>query len=135
TGGAALIELAGIADARLVPDAVAAALDVRALPDQDVVDAVIEFLGPRSLLLVVDNCEHLLAATAGLADTLLRSAPRLTILATSREPVRLPGEVVFRVPSLRIPDPDRLLPPHRLLDYEAVSLFFERAAAAEPSFV
>ena len=78
-------------DARLVPDAVAAALDVRALSGQKLVDAVVEFLAPRSLLLVLDNCEHLLAATAGLADTLLRSAPQLTILATSREPLRVPG--------------------------------------------
>ena len=64
TGGAALVELAALADPRRVPDAVAAALDVRALPGQELVDAVVDFLAPRSLLLVVDNCEHLLAATA-----------------------------------------------------------------------
>ena len=105
--GAALVEFAALADAALVPDAVAAALDVRALSGQTLIDAMVEFLAPRSLLLVVDNCEHLLAATAGLVDTLLRSAPQLTILATSREPLRVPGEVVFRVPSLDIPDPEQ----------------------------
>jgi predicted ATPase len=134
-GGVALVELAALADAGIVPDAVAAALDVRALSGQRLVDAVVEFLAPRSLLLVVDNCEHLLAATAGLADALLRSAPALTILATSREPLRVPGEVVFRVPSLDIPNPEQTREPRQLLRYEAVRLFVERAAAAAPGFV
>jgi len=133
-GGAALIELAALADPGLVPDAIAAALDVRAMPGQRLIDAVVDFLMPRSLLLVLDNCEHLLAATAGLADTILRSAPELTILATSREPLRVPGEVVFRVPSLDIPDPERTLEPRELLRYEAVRLVVERACAAAPGF-
>ncbi|HEY6031955.1 MAG TPA: tetratricopeptide repeat protein, partial [Gaiellaceae bacterium] len=123
-----------LADARLVTEAVAAALDVRALPAQELLDAVVDFLAPRALLLVLDNCEHLLAATARLADTLLRAAPELTIVATSREPLRVAGEVVFRVPSLDIPDPEGSLPPARLLECEAVSLFVERAAAGAPGF-
>ena len=108
--GAALVELAALADARLIPEAIAAALDIRALPAQDVVEAVIDVLSTRTLLLVLDNCEHVLAATAALSDRLLRFAPQLTILATSREPLRVAGEVVFRVPSLDIPSPDRPLP-------------------------
>jgi predicted ATPase len=104
------------------------------MPGQTVIEAVVDFLAPRSALLVVDNCEHLLAATAGLADALLRAAPQLTILATSREPLRVPGEVVFRVPSLAIPDPEQTLEPRELLRYEAVRLFVERAAAAAPGF-
>jgi predicted ATPase len=94
--GAALVELAAVADRRLVADAVADALDVRPLTAQDIVDALVDFVARRALLLVLDNCEHLLAATARLADMLLRSAPQLTILATSREPPRVSGEVVFR---------------------------------------
>jgi predicted ATPase len=133
--GAALVELADLADATLVLEAVEAALDVRALSGQNPVDAVAEFLGPRSLLLVLDNCEHLLAATAALVDTLLRSAPRLTILATSREPLRVPGEVVFRVPSLDVPDPERAIEVNELIRYEAVRLFVNRAVAAAPEFV
>jgi predicted ATPase len=132
--GAALVELSAQADATLIPDAIAAALDVRALGTQDVVEALIDFLSPRTLLLVLDNCEHVLAATASVADTLLRSAPNLTILATSREPLRVPGEVVFRVPSLDIPDPEQGLTPAQLSEYEAISLFVERAAAAAPGF-
>jgi predicted ATPase len=133
--GAALVELACLDDEQLVPDAVAAALDVRALSEQEPLDAVAEFVAARSLLLVLDNCEHLLSAAAALADVLLRSAPRLTIVATSREPLRVPGEVVFRVPSLDMPDPDVGLSPGELLEYEAVRLFVERAVAAAPRFV
>jgi len=134
SGGAALVDLAAVSDARVVGDTVAAALDVRALTGQDLVDAVVDFLAPRALLLVLDNCEHLLAATASLADALLRSAPELTILATSREPLRVPGEVVFRVPSLDIPDPAQTTTPEELVAYEAVQLFVERAHAVAPDF-
>jgi predicted ATPase len=126
-GGAALVELGALSDPRLVQDAVAAALDVSR-------DALIDFLSGRSLLLVIDNCEHLLPATAALVETLLRAAPGLTIVATSREPLRLPGEVVFRVPSLEIPDPEQGLGPSELLGYEAVRLFVERARDAAPGF-
>jgi predicted ATPase len=132
--GAVLVELGNLDDARLVPDAVARALDVRPLVAQAPLDAVVDFLAPRTLLLVIDNCEHVLGASASLADALLRAAPRLTIVATSREPLRVAGEVVFRVPSLDIPDPGQSLEPERLLGYEAVSLFVERAAAAAPGF-
>jgi hypothetical protein len=133
--GAVLVELASVGDSRLVTEAVGAALDVRPLTSQDLLDAVAQFVAPRMLLLVLDNCEHLLSASAALADTLLRAAPQLTILATSREPLRVTGEVVFRVPSLGLPNPDQPPDPQRLREYEAVSLFVERAAAAAPGFV
>ena len=110
-GGTVLVELAALTDADLVPDAVAAALGIHALSGQPVVEAVIESLAPQVKLLVIDNCEHLLAASVRFADTLLRSAPTLTIVATSREPLRVPGEVVFRVPSLDIPDPEHAVGP------------------------
>jgi predicted ATPase len=132
--GAALVELAAVSDPRRVPGAAAAALDVHGLPGQPLVDALLEFLAPRPLLLVLDNCEHVLAASAALADALLRGATGLTILATSREPLRIAGEVVFRVPSLGIPDPERTLDPDALFGFEAVRLFVERAASAAPGF-
>jgi predicted ATPase len=132
--GAALVELDSVADARLIPDAIADALDVRSLSGESTGDAIVEFLEPRALLLVVDNCEHLLAATAERVDMLLRSAPNLTILATSREPLRVPGEIVFRVPSLDIPDPQQALEPRELIGFEAVELFVERARAVAPRF-
>ena len=133
-GGAILVELDSVGDGADVPDAVAEALDLRALPGGALVDAIAAELAPRELLLVLDNCEHVIGSSAALADTLLRSAPRLTILATSREPLRVPGEVVFRVPSLGIPDPEGNDLPEALLDYEAVRLFVDRAGAVASGF-
>jgi predicted ATPase len=134
SAGALLVELDALDDGALVPSAVAEALDLRALRGGAVVDALLAELEPCELLLVLDNCEHLIGAAAALVDSLLRGAPRLTVLATSREPLRIPGEIVFRVPSLGIPDPDREQAPEALLRYEAVRLFVERAQAASPRF-
>jgi predicted ATPase len=132
--GAVLVELAPVADGGLVVDAVGDALDVRALPGRDLATAISEFLSGRTVLLVLDNCEHVLLASASIVDELLRTAPGLTIVATSREPLRVPGEALFRVPSLAIPAPDQTLPPAELLGYESVRLFYERARAADPGF-
>jgi predicted ATPase len=132
--GALLVELATLTDPGTVPVAVAAVLDVRALAGQGLRDAIGEFLAGRSLLLVLDNCEHLIGASADLVDGILRGAPGVTVLATSREPLRIPGEVVFRVPSLAIPDPEQPLAPDAALRYEAIRLFVDRAEAAAPEF-
>jgi predicted ATPase len=131
------VELDSLADGALVPGAVAEALELRALRGDPpaILASLLTELEPLELLLVLDNCEHLIGATASLVDSLLRGAPRLTVLATSREPLRVPGEVVFRVPSLGIPDPDREEEPNALLRYEAVRLFVERAGAVAPGFV
>jgi predicted ATPase/predicted negative regulator of RcsB-dependent stress response len=133
--GVLLVELESLADGALVPGAVAEALDLRALRSGDVVDALLGELEALRILLVLDNCEHVIGGAAALVDALLRGAPRLTVLATSREPLRVPGEVLFRVPSLGIPDPEREEEPEALLRYEAVKLFVERAAAVMPAFV
>ena len=132
--GGLLVELDSLDDGALVPSAVAEALDLQALRGGAVIEALRAELEPLELLLVLDNCEHLIGAAAALVDSLLRGAPRLTVLATSREPLRVPGEVVFRVPSLGIPDPDREEEPEALLRYEAVRLFVERAGAVAPGF-
>ena len=132
--GAAFVELAGVARHEHVEDAVAAALDIRSLPGQPTLQALAEFAAERQLLLVLDNCEHVLASCTGVVDALLRAAPRLIVIATTREPLRLPGEVVFRVPSLEIPDPEQLPPLAELAGAEAVGLFVERAAAVTPGF-
>jgi predicted ATPase len=132
--GAVLVELAAVAEPGLVVDATAGALDVRALPGRDVVDAISDFLAPRSVLLVLDNCEHVLGPSATLVERLLRSAPQLTIVVTSREALRVPAELVFRVPSLAIPDPEAAAEPAELRRYEAVRLFVARATAAAPGF-
>jgi predicted ATPase len=132
--GATLVELAAVAQPQLVAAAAAAALDVQALSGQPLAAALVDVLAPRRLLLVLDNCEHVLGASAALVDALLRGAPQLTVVATSREPLRVAGEVVFRVPALGIPDPEHLPAAGDLLRFEAVRLFVERAAETSPGF-
>ncbi len=91
-------------------------------------------IGPRELLLVLDNCEHLIHWCAEVADSLLRGCPQLRILATSREPLGVPGEVTWRVPSLPFPADPSLVPPEDLVRFEAVQLFAERTRLARPRF-
>jgi len=87
----------------------------------------------RRLLLVLDNGEHVIEACAELIETLLRTCPDLQVLATSREPLRVPGEVVWRMRPLALP-PDRLADPERIKEVESVALFVERACARQPGF-
>src|SRR5439155_10294235 len=98
--GVWLVELAPLADPALVPQAVATALRVREQPGRSLTGSLVEALRSRTLLLLLDNCEHLIAAVAMLAETLLRTCPGLRILATSREPLAIGGEVIWRVPSM-----------------------------------
>ncbi len=132
--GAAFVDLARLADPRLVPQAVAVSLDVREQADLPLTATLQAFLRGRQLLLVLDNCEHLLLACAELAESLLGACPGVTILASSREGLNIPGETVWRVPSLAHPDPIRLPPLAELAGYDAVQLFVDRAAAALSSF-
>jgi predicted ATPase len=132
--GCAFVELASVGDARLVASTAATTLDVGALPGRSSLEGILDFLESRSLLLVLDNCEHVLVAAAELADAVLRGAPNVTVLTTSREPLRLAGEVVFRVPSMALPDPEHPLAPEELVRYEAVQLLRDRATEAMPDF-
>jgi predicted ATPase len=132
--GVWLVELNPLADAALVPHSVAAVLHVRHAAGQTAVGALTSRLRGRQLLLVLDNCEHLLEACAALIDALLRACPDLRVLATSREPLRVNGEIAWRVPSLAVPDPLHLPPLIELQRNPAVELFVERARAVEPRF-
>ena len=131
-----LVELASVAQASLVPRTVTEALGLRELDGRQPIQALAEWLHGQQVLLVLDNCEHLVTACAELAEHLLQTVPRLTILATSREPLGLPGETTYPVPALSLPDRrENSLLPKVLLASEAVRLFVERAAAARPDFV
>lgn len=130
----AFVELAPLADGLLVPQAVAAALGVQEQPQQSLLQTLATVLQTRALLLVLDNCEHVLPACADLAEALLRACPRLRLLATSREPLRIGGEVAWPVPALSLPDLQAPIATERLVASEAVRLFAERARAAQPSF-
>ena len=103
--GVWVAELAGLSEGDLVPQAVAAALRVKERPGQPLTVTLVEFLRAKQTLLVVDNCEHLLEATAGLVDILLDSCPRLRIFATSREALDVIGEARWIVPPLSVPKP------------------------------
>jgi predicted ATPase/DNA-binding SARP family transcriptional activator len=132
--GVWLVELASLADPDLVAQETAIVLGMQ-LGSQEDADAVLaSLIGERQLMVVLDNCEHLVGACARLAEQLLRACPELTVLATSREPLRIAGEVALRVPSLALPDPALAAPGEALMRFEAVRLYAERAADAAPGF-
>src|SRR5579859_7155029 len=130
--GVWLVELGPIADPALVPQAVASALSVREEPGRAPLSALVEFVRSRNLLVLLDSCEHVVQACAELANTLLRAAPDLHILVTSREVLGISGETTWRVPSLSLPP--KPPPPESMDQYEAVGLFVERARAANTNF-
>jgi predicted ATPase/DNA-binding CsgD family transcriptional regulator len=132
--GVWLVELAELPDPALLTQTVLTALGVRGQPSGDGLEALIDFLTSRHLLLVLDNCEHLLDEVAALSAALLRRCPDLQILATSREPLRVVGEAVLPVPPMAAPEPERSGGVAGLSRYDAVALFTERAAAAVPDF-
>ncbi len=129
-----VVELATLSDPELVPQAVASTLGVREKPGGTLTEGLIDFLRTKDLLLVLDNCEHLVDATAGLTNTLLSNCLRLKLLATSREALRVSGEVVWQVPSLSVPEPEKSTSVEDLKRFEAVRLFAERARLRRPSF-
>ena len=132
--GVWLSEFAPIADPALVPKTVASALSVPEQPGRDMTETLVDVLRPKTVLLVLDNCEHLLTACRDLVVALLRKCPRVRILATSREGLGIPGETLWRVPSLSMPDLRHLPPSEELVLYDAVRLFVDRAVAAAQGF-
>jgi len=132
--GVWMVEFAAISDAALVPQTVAAVLGIRESSGRPIMTLLTEYLRSKEILLILDNCEHLLSACAQLVDLLLQACPNLCILATSREALDIPGEVTLRVPSLSIPDIQRFEPAEALTQYESVRLFVERAELIQPGF-
>jgi predicted ATPase/DNA-binding SARP family transcriptional activator len=134
--GVWLVELAGLADPTLVPEATASALGLTLAPQRAARDELSAHLRSWDALLILDNCEHLGAACAVLAEHLLGACPDLRVLATSREPLRVAGEVTWRVPSLALPSDARAAAakPVELAACESVLLFCERASDAAPGF-
>ena len=131
--GVWVAELAELRDPALVAETVAGALGLQDTSTRWLVSTLADFLARRRLLLILDNCEHLLDACAVLADSLLHTCPDLKILATSREALGIGGETVLQVPPLPVPE-DPVPSPEALLRYDAVCLFVERARAAWPQF-
>jgi len=125
--GVWLVELAALADPALLPRAVAAALGLREEADRSVLDTLAAYLAARRVLLVLDNCEHLVAACAALTRALLQHCALLRLLATSREGLGVAGEQLYQVPSLSAPPLDPVPAPEELRRYGAVALFVARA--------
>lgn len=132
--GVWFVELANLNDPVLVPRAVATVLGVREAPGRTLTEALVQHLSRRKMLILLDNCEHLLGACAELVDAILRSCPDVRILASSREPLNITGEVILPLRTLSTPDLRRLPALGKLTQYDAVRLFVERAAAAVPTF-
>jgi non-specific serine/threonine protein kinase len=130
-----LVELSGLSDAeRGVVTAVAAALGVREVASRPLIESLVRALGTSPSLLVLDNCEHLHDACATLVETLLRACPAVRVLATSRRDLGAPGEIVWPVPPLSIPEDPSTQPLDGIQHSEAVLLFVERARALVPEF-
>jgi predicted ATPase/class 3 adenylate cyclase len=131
--GVWLVELAPIGNAADVPQAVAAVLGVKEEAGGGVIDALKRFVRDRRLLLVVDNCEHVVGGVAEVAKQLLQSGPALTILASSRDPLQIAGEFVYQLPTLAVPGADERRP-QQLEQHASVRLFLDRVIAAQPAF-
>ena len=137
--GVWFVEFATIDDAALVVETVASVLNVRQEPDRPLASTLANFLRVKNLLLIFDNCEHVVAACARLAEALLRSARNLVILASSREPLGIGGEIAWPLSPLSLPDHWREIATgpgavERVMQFEAVRLFVDRTVAARPSF-
>jgi non-specific serine/threonine protein kinase len=130
--GVWLVELGPLSDPALVPQTLISALGLREQPGEALLVTLARALATRKLLLVLDNCEHLIEACARVVEYLLDRCPKLRVLATSREPLRITGELTWRVPSLLVPD--ERTAPDKLLRAPAVQLFVERAQATLQHF-
>ncbi|HZH98023.1 MAG TPA: adenylate/guanylate cyclase domain-containing protein, partial [Fimbriimonadaceae bacterium] len=132
--GAWFVDLAPLTDPSLIHQAVASALGVKSKPGEGLLDLVIESARDSKMLLIVDNCEHLIREAAETVDTFLRGCPSARVLTTSRETLGIFGEASWRVPSLSSPPASAAMTVEALSQYEAVKLFIERAEAVHPSF-
>ena len=133
--GVWLVELAPMADSELVGATVASALGVREEPGRSLEDTVATAISGRRLLVVLDNCEHVLEASSNLTALLMRSCPNLGLIATSREPLGIDGEQLYRVPSLSLPEANEPPDPEVAIDFDAIRLFVDRAKAHVSRFV
>ena len=131
TDGVWWVDLAPLSDASLVPATLAGILGVGESPLESITDTAVAYLASRRALVVLDNCEHLIDASAALAARIVVGCPAATVLATSREPLGVPGEAMWRVPPLGLPSGDSV---ESIGECEAVRLFVDRARASRPSF-
>jgi predicted ATPase/class 3 adenylate cyclase len=133
--GVWFVELASVGDPDLVPQTISSCLGIPERPGQTILQLLLDYLNTRKILLVLDNCEHLIAACAELVDMLLIRAPSIKIIATSREALGVSGEMIWHVPSLSLPEGNQVPTLEQLSQSEAVQLFIERATLVRPQFL
>jgi non-specific serine/threonine protein kinase len=129
------LDLALLSDPSLVPSAIANLMGLHETGELGVEGLITKYFRSRTGMIIFDNCEHLIDACAQLVHLLLTSCPRLSILATSREALRVQGEITYRVPSMTVPKLDSVPDPEHLICFESIRLFSERAALASPDFI
>ena len=134
SNGVWFAELASVTDPVLVSQTLLTIFNLREDAYRAPLETLIDYLRSKTLLLILDNCEHLIEACAQISESLLHACPKLKILASSREALGIAGEVPYRVPSLGIPDSHHLPPFEKLLEVESIRLFIERAVTARPDF-
>ncbi|HTV72467.1 MAG TPA: diguanylate cyclase, partial [Candidatus Acidoferrales bacterium] len=132
--GAWFVDLSPLTDATLVPAAIGALFSAQIPSDESAVPSLVRVLENRQALLVLDNCEHLVQPVAELVTTLLEAAPRVRILATSRAPLDVAGESVYRLPLLALPAVSAEITAAQAMTYDAIALFVERAKSAKRAF-
>ncbi|MEO8665065.1 MAG: tetratricopeptide repeat protein [Ignavibacteria bacterium] len=134
SNGVWLIELASLSDPFLLVQTIFKMLDLQEQPMQNTEDTLLDYLKDKEILLILDNCEHIIDATAQLTEKLLSKSPKLKIIATSREALRTAGEQTHRILPMNVPDPKNNESPEILAQYEAVKLFIEGALAVDENF-
>jgi predicted ATPase/class 3 adenylate cyclase/Tfp pilus assembly protein PilF len=128
------IELASLVDPALLPQAIAQVLNIKEEAKRTMEETLVDYLRDKQIMLILDNCEHMIESCAKLAEVLLKKIPKLKLIATSREALRCSGEITHRVLSLESPDPSKKITVEQLIQYESVRLFIERALSVNPNF-
>ena len=132
--GVWFVELASLSDPSFVTGEIASVFKLKSAGVKDIFEVIKDYLREKELLLILDNCEHLIKECAQISDQLLRTCSKLKILASSREPLNIPGEVVYSVPSLSLPDTKVKHSAETLSQFESVRLFIDRAISVKPDF-
>ena len=131
--GVWFVDLAPLLAGQRVTDTIAGVLSVNEVPDRPLLDTLVAAIGQKRLLLILDNCEHVMLGVRSAASTILLSCPNVRILVTSREPLGISGERIYRIPPLAVP-PVSVIDAEEALGYGAIALFVDRALAADPGF-
>lgn len=134
TNGVWLVELASINNSILIPQAIMQSMKLKEEPGINPEETILNFLKDKEILIILDNCEHLINGSSEITDKLLKNCPLLKVLTTSREPLKIRGEQIHKVTSLALPDLNDNILPERLIQFEAVRLFIERALLIKPEF-